>query len=73
MCKGGAEKPKEMRLKSLEADAAKCFKITNYSGAVASQSESTQPEGLAAGRREREKRKQPTESSDTSSTVGYVL
>lgn len=30
ICKGGAEKLREKRLKSLEADAAKCFKITNY-------------------------------------------
>ncbi len=30
-CKGAAEKLREKRLKSLEADAAKCFKMTNYS------------------------------------------
>ena len=38
-CKGGAEKRREKRLKFLEADAAKCFKITNYSfGAITSPS-----------------------------------
>ncbi len=38
-CKGGAEKLREKKLKSVEADAAKCFKITNYSfGAITSQS-----------------------------------
>ena len=47
---GGAEKLSEKRLKSLEADAAKCFKITNYSfGPVTSQSsESRVPEGTGS-------------------------
>lgn len=36
---GGAETLREKRLKSLEPDAAKCFKVTNYSfGAITSQS-----------------------------------
>lgn len=52
--------------KSPEADAAKCFKITNYSfGAVTSQSsEPSECKGLAAERRE----SSPVETSETSST-----
>ena len=62
--KGGAEKQRKKRLKSSEAEAAKCFKITNYSfGAVTGQS--SEPEGTGSG----EQRERPSEPSDTSSTV----
>ncbi len=49
-CKGGAEKVREKRLMFLEADAAKCFKITNYLfGAVTSQSSQPhEPEGTGS-------------------------